>query len=52
MTPSQHFETTPYEMQVLIEARRPKVIGGIHEDDLERMEERRQEFEAKGIKVL
>lgn len=43
---------TPAEVGLLVEFNRPKFIGGIHEDDIERMDQRRAELEAQGIKVL
>ena len=51
-TPSEYWAMSPVEMMVILEDRRPKEIGGIHEDDYYRMIERRKELEAKGIKVL
>lgn len=43
---------TPAEVGLIIEFKRPKFVGGIHEDDIARMDDRRAELEAKGIKVL
>ena len=43
---------TPAEVGLILEAHRPKVINGIHEDDLDSMLQRRRELEKQGIKVL
>ena len=52
MLPSEYWMMTPSEVLVLIEAKRPKHVGGIHEDDLERMHKKRAELEAQGIEVM
>ncbi len=43
---------TPYEVNLVIEANRPKYTGGIHEDDIDRMMERRNELAASGMELL
>lgn len=43
---------TPAEINRILESKRPKYIGGVHEDDLDNMLRRRQELESKGVKVL
>lgn len=43
---------TTAEIGLLIEHNRPKYVGGIHEDDIERMDQRRVELEKQGVKVL
>ena len=43
---------TPAEVGLILEAHRPKVINGIHEDDFDNMLQRRRELEKQGIKVL
>lgn len=43
---------TPAEVGLILEAHRPKVINGIHEDDYDSMIQRRRELEKQGIKVL
>ena len=40
------------EVNILFEANRPKKIGSLHEDDVDRLEERRQELEAQGLTVI
>lgn len=40
------------EAENIHEARRPKMIGNIHEDDYSAMVKRGEELEAQGIKVL
>lgn len=43
---------TPAEVNSIVEAKRPKVVGGIHEDDFEAMMIRRQKLIDEGVKVL
>jgi len=43
---------TPAEVGLILEAHRPKIIHGIHEDDFDSMLQRRRELEKQGIKVL
>lgn len=43
---------TPKEIFSIIEYKRPKEVGGIHEDDMNNMIRRRKELEAQGIKVI
>ena len=43
---------SPHEMQILIEGKRSKYIGNMHEDEVERLEIRRKELEDQGITVL
>lgn len=50
--PSEFWQMTAREIQVLIEAKRPKQVGGIHEDELERLHKKRQELIESGVKVL
>ena len=42
---------TPREVFAVLDSKRPKYIGGIHEDGIDRIMERRAELEAEGIKV-
>jgi hypothetical protein len=51
-SPSEYWKLSPVELMVILEDKRPKEIGGIHEDDYYRMIERRKELESQGIKVL
>ncbi len=43
---------TPAEVNSIIDAKRPKIINGIHEDDLESMMIRRQQLINEGVNVL
>jgi hypothetical protein len=43
---------TPAEVNSIIESKRPRVINGIHEDDLEAMMIRRQQLIDQGVDVL
>jgi len=52
MSLSEYLNSTPAVVGLIIEFNRPKHINGIHEDDIERMDVRRAELEAQGIKVL
>jgi len=52
IAPSEYWQMSPSEIQILIEAKRPKYVGGIHESDLESMYRRRQDLEEQGIKVM
>lgn len=52
ISPSEYWKMTPNEIQVLIEAKRPKTIGGIHEDDLEMLHHRRSYYEQQGYTVV
>lgn len=52
MPPSEYWQMTPNEIQILIEAKRPKEVGGIREDELEWMHERRKQLESEGVEVL
>ena len=52
IAPSEYWKMTPYEISLVLEAKRPKTIGGIHEDDVADMLQRRAELEASGVKVL
>lgn len=52
ISPSEYWGMTPAELNVLIESKRPKELGGIHEDDIAKMLERRAALEALGMEVL
>ena len=52
LAPSEFWEMTPTEVYLIFDAKRPKVINGIHENDLSEMLERRQELIKKGVNVL
>ena len=43
---------TPAEVGLILEAHRPKMIHGIHEDDFDNMVKRRADLEQQGYKVL
>jgi hypothetical protein len=52
VAPSEYWRMTPAEVALIIDSKRPKHIGGIHEDDYADLLQRRQEMIEKGIKVL
>lgn len=52
MLGSEYWSSTFPELELFHEAKRNKMIGNIHEDEYIRMEERREELEAQGLKVL
>tara|TARA_R110000787_G_scaffold45322_2_gene110515 strand:+ start:876 stop:1067 length:192 start_codon:yes stop_codon:yes gene_type:complete len=52
ISPSEYWSMTPAEVNSIVEAKRPKVVGGIHEDDFEAMMIRRQKLIDEGVKVL
>jgi len=43
---------TPAEVSILIEAKRSKMVGNIHEDDFDALVERREALIAEGIETL
>lgn len=43
---------SPSEVWLIVEAKRPKVMGGLHEDDFTSIARKRDELAAQGIKVL
>jgi len=43
---------TPSEVAIIVEAKRPKTVGGLHEDDFYAMKERREKLEKEGVKLL
>jgi|15BtaG_2_1085339.scaffolds.fasta_scaffold00279_23 hypothetical protein len=43
---------TPAEVDLVVEAKRPKQVGGLHEDDFYDLLEQREQMEAEGIKVM
>ena len=49
---SEYWGMTPAEVGIYLESNRPKHVGGIHEDDIDKMLERRHELESQGVKVL
>lgn len=52
IAPSEYWQMTPAEVALIVDAKRPKHIGGIHENDLADMLQRRQELSEKGVKLL
>lgn len=52
IAPSEYWQMTPAEVSLVLDSKRPKTIGGIHEDDLSDIMQRRHELEQQGIKVL
>lgn len=49
---SEYWKMTPAEISLIIEAKRPKNMGGLHEDDFHALEEKRMKMEAEGVKLL
>lgn len=49
---SEYWQMTIAELELIHEAKRPKMINNIHEDDYIDMLDRREELEAKGFNVL
>ncbi len=43
---------SPTEVSMVLEQRRPKTVGGMHEDDFYELEQRREQMMAKGMKVI
>ncbi len=43
---------TPGEVWLIIETKRSKMVGGLREDDYERICEREEELKAQGFKIL
>jgi len=43
---------SPSEVALVVEAKRPKNRGGLHEDDFYELERRREEMEASGVKMI
>ena len=52
LAPSEYWQMTPTEVYLILDSKRPKTVGGIHEDDIASMLNRRQELIDKGVKVL
>jgi len=52
ISPTDYWKMTPAEVNSIIESKRPRVINGIHEDDLEAMMIRRQQLIDQGVDVL
>jgi len=40
------------EVWIIVEAKRPKNIGKLHEDDFDHLSKRREQLESEGVKVL
>lgn len=52
MLASEYWKSTFTELELIHEAKRPKMIGNIHENEYLRMEDRREELESQGLRVL
>lgn len=52
VSPSEYWGMSPNEVHLILDAKRPKHVGGIHEDDIANMLNRRQELIDQGVKVL
>lgn len=51
VAPSEYWGMSPDELNLILEAKRPKTINGIREEDFLRMVRRRDELEAMGMEV-
>lgn len=52
VAPSEYWKMTPKEVSLHLDFKRNKFIGGIHEDEWDRLDERRAELEQQGYRVL
>lgn len=52
VAPSEYWNMTIAEIELIHEAKRSKMIGNIHEDDYIDLLERREKLEAEGFTVL
>lgn len=52
VSPSEYWKMTPDEVNLVMDSKRPKEVGGINEDDLDSMIRRREELRAQGYEVL
>ena len=43
---------TPTEVSIIMEAKRPKRVGGIHEDDIDDMIDRMEKLRRQGVEVI
>lgn len=50
--PSEYWRMTFSEVNLILEAKRPKMIGGVHESEIEKLVERRERLIEQGIEVL
>ena len=51
ITPTEYWAMAPAEFALIMEAKRPTHINGIHVDDIERLDDRRQQLTAEGFEV-
>jgi hypothetical protein len=52
VAPSEYWKMTPSEIALILEAKRPKTVGSIDENDYADLLQRRQELIEKGVDVL
>lgn len=52
ISPSEYWGMSPAEVWIIVEAKRPKVMGGLHEDDFMAIEARKEKLIEEGVKVL
>lgn len=52
MAPSEYWQASPSELAILLEEKRPKHVGGIHENDIADMLSKRAELEQSGVTLL
>ena len=49
---SEYMDMTPIQVHIILESKRVKTVGGLHEDDIERIEKRRAKLEEQGVEVI
>jgi len=52
VAPSEYWHMTIGEIEQIYQARRSKMVGNMHENEYLKLVKRREESEAKGIKVM
>jgi hypothetical protein len=52
VAPSEYWNMSPNEVFIVLENKRPKKIGNLHEDQLERLHARRAQAERDGVNVI
>ena len=51
ITASEYWGMSPAEIGLILDAKRPKTVGGLHEDDRDGLEQRRLQLESEGYVV-
>lgn len=50
--PSEYWQLTIAEIELIHDAKRSKMVGNMHEDDYKRLVDRREALEKTGVRVL